>query len=141
VKPEREQVEMELRALGRRQARVPTHELMERVQAAAHAEMDKLQRTSAAIRQRNFTTILCFVLLLVLPLPALFLWLDWAAVSSLLARLLPPSASGMASVLYFWLKIGSLVAVYGMLLPGIGFLLYRNFKGWMHPVRNEMIAA
>jgi hypothetical protein len=120
-----DQLEMRLRVLGRQLGDcAPSAELLSRVQAQAAPVLVARTFAVAAQAKRRRTAALYALMLATIPVPALFLWIDWTAVSSLFSAMLPSGASAVVSGIYLWLKIIALVLIYGI---GIGGMVYAAF--------------
>jgi hypothetical protein len=121
-----DQLEMELRALGRRLgSEQPNDALMQRAKAAAGAVLAGQVPLMLAQQRRKSLGRLVFVLVATLPIPGIFLWADWTAVSSILHAALPQAASQVAAGVYLWLKVCALTLIYGLAVPA---LLYVTLK-------------
>src|SRR5262245_29961567 len=117
---------MELRALGRRLgADSPDQSLLERTKSAASAALSAQMCATLERQRRKAVSALLVALLITIPIPALFLWADWTAVSSLLGVALPEAASRVASGIYLWVKVCALGLIYGIATPALLYAAVR----------------
>ena len=129
-----DQLEMQLRVLGRQLGNEsPDPVLLDRVQQQSRAAIVSAGTANALQSQRNNLFGLYCLLVATLPIPALFLWMDWTAVSSMFSAMLPKAASQVASGIYLWLKLASLVLFYGI---GISLIVWSAVR---RGARNEMM--
>ncbi|MGI8906831.1 MAG: hypothetical protein ACR2IE_10110 [Candidatus Sumerlaeaceae bacterium] len=112
---EPDQLEMQLRVLGRQLGNdAPGVALMECVRHNARTVIaERAAGQALQARRRKLVGLYC-LLLATLPLPLLFVWMDWSAVSSVFGAMLPPSASAIVSGVYLWLKVTALVLIYAI---------------------------
>jgi hypothetical protein len=120
-----DQLEMQLRVLGRKLGDcAPGQELLTRVQADAGTVLTARKIAVAVQAQRRRKAAFYLLIIATMPIPALFVWVDWSAATSVFSAVLPHGASAVVSGVYLWLKVVALVLMYGI---GIGGAAYAAF--------------
>lgn len=108
----RDELESRLRQMSRREACGPSRELMERTVLAARQAAARRNVPSAALARRQWALRVLAVCTGLLPIPMLFLWLDWAALSSLLHSVMPGRLSAICAGVYVWMNASILALIY-----------------------------
>lgn len=112
---EKPDLQARLRALGRVTQSTPPPRVLANTTAAAVAAM-RAGRTADTTVNRWLIRVLA-IMAVTLPIPALFLWLDWSVASALMHRMLPAGASAIATSLYLWMKMSLIGMTYMLLIP------------------------
>jgi len=130
-----DQLEMQLRALGRRMEQPAPPQAVDRARSSA---MTALQCRRGSDQRHNLFVSVVFVLFATLPIPLLFLWADWATVNGLLQRVFPGETSGYVAYGYLWIKVCSLSVIYGLGVPALIYAAVRvsqSREGQLHPLQ------
>jgi hypothetical protein len=110
-----EEIERRLKAAGAAAAETPSDTLMQRtMELATHA---LISHCSQARQMRRWLIRVLALMAFALPIPVLFLWIDWNIARSVLGAILPGEASIAASAIYLWMKISLVGFLYAALVP------------------------
>lgn len=110
-----EEMERRLHAAAHDAQVGPSNELLARTkELASHA---LVAHCSHAREVRRWVFRVLTVMTVTLPIPVLFLWVDWSIARTLLGSLLPAHASVAASAVYLWMKVSLVGFLYATLIP------------------------
>lgn len=128
TRPSIDDLEMELRVLGRRLGEeAPSKALVSNTIAISAAHLSVCAQRINRRRQLRLLLGTAALAAATLPIPLLFLWGDWAAASALFARVLSPGASEIASSVYLWIRFCGISLTYIIL---IGMLAWWSFRSY-----------
>jgi hypothetical protein len=137
---DRNRLEAQLRDLGRSLAETPSRELVEQTKELTCEALVRRADPNTVRATRHWVLAVLAILVVSLPIPAMFLWFDWNAVSALLRPFCSARVTSLCAGAYIWLKVSILGLVYLMLVPlltAIALKIHVRDGGQMMPLGAE----
>jgi len=110
-------LETRLRAAGRATAEAPRPQALDGARRAARLALAGPGGPAAVFARRHAMWRVVMALVVTLPVPLLWLWLDWSTVLAVLDLFAPPAASRVGAGLYLWFRVSVLAFAYAILAP------------------------